>query len=135
MPPDSAPAGMPAPTTSSMPSSSRCGAASATAHCRFARSCGSAPVDDDRTAQSSVPGRAPGLFRESALDRGLDADERLRRVDVHERGLALERHFDHGFAVAADEMARAYIAFDRHQVWKEPPRPQHRIAALALDGR
>ena len=37
--------------------------------------------------------------------------------------------------IAADQVARADVAFDRHQVGKEAPRPQHRIAALALDGR
>jgi hypothetical protein len=83
-------------------------------------------------SRAARPGRS---FRESALDCGFDADERLRRVDVDQRGLALERDFDHRLAVADDEVARAHIAFDRHQLGKEPPRPQHRIAPPALDGR
>ena len=32
-------------------------------------------------------------------------------------------------------MARADVALERHQIGEEPPRPQHRIAALAVDGR
>ena len=49
--------------------------------------------------------------------------------------LPVDRHLDHGFRIAADQVARADVAFDRHQVGEEPPRPQHRIAALAVDRR
>src|SRR5262245_48349738 len=56
VPSDSARADTPAPTTSSTPSFSRCGNASAAARCRSARLCGAAPVGDRRRAPAHTKG-------------------------------------------------------------------------------
>ena len=61
--------------------------------------------------------------------------ERFRRIDVGQRRGAGERHFGHGLGIAADQVARADVAFDRHEIGEEAARPHHRIAALAVDGR
>src|SRR5262249_39994553 len=123
--PGSARAGSLAPTTSSTPSSSRCGNASATARLLCASSYGAVPEADRPPASApSAPGiRSEGSLRECLFDRGLDAYERLRRVHIDERRLTLERHLDHRLAVAADEMSRAHVALDCHQVGEEPARP------------
>ena len=56
-------------------------------------------------------------------------------LDGNNSWVKMPANFEHGFAVAADQMARAHVAFDRHEIGKEPARPQHRIAALAFEGR
>ena len=58
--------------------------------------------------------------------------QRLRRVDIEKRAVALDRHFRHRFGMLGDQMAGADIAVERHQFLEEAPRPQHRIAAPAV---
>jgi hypothetical protein len=50
-----------------------------------------------------------------------DADERVGSVDIDERGLAVNRHFHHRFAVQSDQVTRADIALNSHQIGKETP--------------
>jgi len=47
--------------------------------------------------------------------------QRLRRVDVEERALAFDGHFRHGFGVPGDQVPRADIAVERHQLLEEAP--------------
>src|SRR5258708_29717158 len=54
--------------------------------------------------------------------------ERLRRVDIQKRPLAVDRDFRHRLAVPRDQMAGADIALERHQFVEELARPQHRSA-------
>src|SRR5918994_4107246 len=58
--------------------------------------------------------------------------QRLRRVNVEKRALAIARDFGYRLGVLGDQMARADIAVERHQFPKESPRPQHGIAAAAV---
>src|SRR5712691_9319349 len=55
--------------------------------------------------------------------------ERLWRVDIEKRAVALNRHFRHRLAMPGYQVAGADIAVERHQLVEEAPRPQHRIAA------
>ena len=49
--------------------------------------------------------------------------------------VSVERHFGHRLGIAPDQMPRADVAVERHQLGEKAPRPDHRIAALAVDGR
>src|SRR5262245_53398572 len=105
-PPVSAPAVGGAAIRSSMQSCGRCAAASAAARCRYARCCGAGQAADepsltiDDATEKKTPGFRPGFsFRDGTLDLRLDTDERLRRVDVGERGLAVDRYLDDGLAI------------------------------------
>src|SRR5262249_61450368 len=108
-----------------LPGSRRGGNAPATA--RFVCASSGGPLPEAGRPPASAP-PAPGIrsevsLRECLFDRGLDAYERLRRVHTAERRFTLERHLDHRLAVAADEMSRAHVALDCHQVGEEPARP------------
>ena len=62
--------------------------------------------------------------------------KRLRGVDIEERAVALDRDFGYRLAVLGDQMARADVAVERHQLVEETARPQHGIAAPAIaDGQ
>src|SRR5438874_13716132 len=63
--------------------------------------------------------KQPAAKKLCPFDLRLHTDECLRRVDIDQRRLAGDRHFDHGLAIAADEVAGADIAFDRHQIGEE----------------
>ena len=69
----------------------------------------------------------------SPFDFRLDGGERLGGIDIDKRGVAGHGHFHDGFHVIADQMARADIALNLHQVVEEAARPHHRIAAPAFD--
>src|SRR5690348_16704198 len=58
--------------------------------------------------------------------------QRLRRVDVEEGALAVDGHFGDRLGVLGDQMPRADVAVERHQLLEEAARPQHGIAAAAL---
>src|SRR3984957_21087096 len=58
--------------------------------------------------------------------------ERLGGIDIEKGAMALDRDFRHRFAVPEDQVARADIAVERHQLLEKPPRPQDRIAAPAV---
>jgi len=54
---------------------------------------------------------APSFAAPSSPSGGL---QRLRRVDVEEGALAIDRHFGHGLGVLGDQMTRADVAVERH---------------------
>src|ERR1700722_5571823 len=58
--------------------------------------------------------------------------QRLRRVNIQKRAVALDRDFSHRFVMLGNQMTRADIAIERHQLVEEAARPQHRIAAPAV---
>src|SRR5437763_8406647 len=68
-----------------------------------------------------------------SLHLGLDAPERLRGIHINESSFAFDWNLDCGFAVAANKVARADVAFNGHQIGKKAARPEHRIAAFALE--
>ena len=85
----------------------------------------------------ATPGLRPGFFiwRTRASISALTPTSASGVSTSTSAALPVDRHLDHGLAVAADQVARADVAFDRHEIGKEPARPQHRIAALALERR
>src|SRR2546423_15111651 len=54
--------------------------------------------------------KQPAAKKLCPLDFRLHTHERLRRVDIDQRRLAGDRHFDHGLAIAANEVAGADVA-------------------------
>src|SRR6185295_19389685 len=49
----------------------------------------------------------------------------LRRIDIEERALAIDRNFGHSFGMLGNQMTRADVAVERHQLLEEAARPQH----------
>src|SRR5216684_2891641 len=64
--------------------------------------------------------------------RPLRRRERLRRIDIEEGAMALDRDFRYRLAVLGDQVAGADIAVKRHQLVEETSRPQYRIAAPSV---
>src|SRR5689334_21470756 len=58
--------------------------------------------------------------------------QRLRRIDIQKRALAVDRDFGDSLSVLDDQMAGADVAVERHQFLEETARPQHGIAATAI---
>src|SRR3569832_2309887 len=75
---------------------------------------------------------APTKTVSSGAARGL---ERLRRIDIEKRAIALDRNFRHRFVMLGNEMSGADVAIERLQFIEETARPQHGIAAAAVADR
>jgi hypothetical protein len=56
-----------------------------------------------------------------ALDFCLDGRKRLGRVDIGQRRLARDWHFDNRLGVIADQVAGSYVTLNSHQVVEEAP--------------
>ena len=79
-------------------------------------------MDNPRQPKPRRDGMAKHLNGAKRVHRGAHRDQRLGRVDIGQRGRVLDRHLGDRFGIAADQMARADIAF-------APPSGRGRSAA------
>ena len=73
--------------------------------------------------QAKMPRVGAASNGSSVADFGFHGDQRVRGIDIDERRAPLDRDLDHRFREATDQMARADVALQLHQIGEEAPRP------------